>query len=209
MPIITNLEERLMQAVLTLYRRVEPNVMAETYRAMYRLADAFSQAVEEFITTSYPLATAPGWVLDQHWGPKFNVPRNGLSDSDYRLYIQAQILLILSAGHPDEVLRIIRLLLPTATSILFTPFYPKAWHVEILGVDLATAEPVLRFLSTAPSPQGGGFATAGENGIAVSSDAEVLSFSSTHGAVTIAGFFSSVYGASGGVEAGYAHATQI
>lgn len=287
-----------MQAVLTLYRRAAANVMREWYRTLYRLSDSTALALEEYVEQSYPLDTASTWVLDQHWGPKFNVPRNGLNDADYRLFIKAQALLIVSAGRPDEILTILRLLLPTALPMLFTPLYPKAWIINIDGVPLTdetivtinsaatgnytitvleqqatyaaivppdttatiatflagavtglglpvTVTPgpglneftikadnandtlgvvvdegdisistqvgaglVLNFLETRPSPEGGGFATAGENGFAIVQDAMALNFSSVHGAVTVTGWFSSVHGAVTDA-AGWAHAGQL
>ena len=64
---------------------------------------------------------------------------------------------------------------------------------------------VLQFLETQPSPIGGGFATAGENGFAISLDPETLNYSSIHGPVTVTGFYGSINGPGGGVQAGHAH----
>lgn len=117
MAFLSDLTARLTQTIQTLYRAVENNVMAALYQSGLELSDDIAEALVEYVETSYPLQTASGWVLDDHWGPKFNVPRNGLSDADYRLYIQAQALLILSAGRPDEILNILRILLPPAATL--------------------------------------------------------------------------------------------
>lgn len=201
--------ERLLPAIKTLYRRKSDNIIRLWYQMLYELGDTIGEALLEY-RDNFGLATAPGWLLDEHWGPKYDIPdRNGLNDADYRLYIQASILLITSNGRADEILTILRLLLPGATTIDFTPFYPKSWIVTVLGVDIATAELAFKFLSTGPSPEGGGFATAGEVGLGVVADPEVLTYSSLHGVVTIAGGWSSFYGPSGSTEAGYAHAEEF
>ena len=55
-----------------------------------------------------------------------------------------------------------------------------------------------------------GFSVAGDNGVAVISDAIVFTFNSIYNVVPPSvGWYSSVYGASGGAEAGWAHAAMI
>lgn len=174
--------------------------------------DTCAEALAEYIETDWPLATAVGWVLDQHWGPYHNLQRNGMTDADYRLYIRAKRLLNRSWGSADQALTIFRLLLPTST-LSFTPSYPKAWTINITGVDMATALPAIKFMEKKPSPQGGGFSVCGDNGTAVIVDPDCFNYSSVYGVMgvdyLVTGWFSSVYGAGGGVQAGYAHVGMI
>ena len=174
--------------------------------------DALAEAMQEYAEVNWPLDTAAGWVLDDHWGPYHNLQRNGLSDSDYRLYIHAKRLLNRSWGSADQALTIFRLLLPTAT-LAFSPFYPKAWTINIGGVDMATAQAALSFMEKKPSPAGGGFSVCGDNGQAIVVDPECFNYSSVYGTIgvdyVVTGWFSSVYGPGGGVQAGYAHVAAI
>lgn len=170
--------------------------------------DALGEALFEWSETSQPLTTASTWMLDEHWGPLHNLQRNGLSDADYRLYIQAKRFLNRSWGAADQALEIFALLLPTA-DLSFTPFYPKSWIITITGVDMATAAPAVLFMTKKPSPQGGGFSVCGDNGFAVTVDPECLNFSSVYGVMgvdyQVTGWYGSVYGAGGGTQAGWAH----
>lgn len=225
MAIFQNYLAHLSGLVPSLYRRMPQVVIDEedgttTSQNILNLAqvlplqflDACAEALVEYIETDWPLATAAGWVLDDHWGPYHNLQRNGLSDTDYRLFIRAKRLLNRSWGAADQALTIFRLLLPTST-LAFTPWYPKAWTITITGVSMAVAAPAVNFMTKKPSPQGGGFSVCGDNGTAVIVDPECFNYSSVYGVIgvdyLVTGWFSSVYGAGGGVQAGYAHVAAI
>ena len=174
--------------------------------------DAGGQALAEMMDTSWPLATASGWVLDEHWGPYHDVQRNGADDDDFRIFIRAKRLLNRSWGAADQALQIFNLLLPKA-NLEWTAYYPKAWTITITGVTMAEAAQAVAFMTKKPSPLGGGFSVCGDNGAAIIGDTEVFSYSSVHGApgldYSVTGWFGSVYGAGGGAQAGYAHVAAI
>ncbi len=222
MPIFRSFVETLASKVPTLLRRMpqvqideetstSKNIINLLVVLTYQILDASGEALEEFSSTSWPLDTASGWVLDRHWGPYHDLQRNGLSDADYRLYIHAKRLLNRSWGAADQALGIFRLLLPTST-LSFVPYYPKAWVINITGVDMATAALAVKFMTKRPSPLGGGFSVCGDNGFAVITDKKVFSYSSVYGTpgvdYDVSGWFGSVYGAVTDA-AGYAHAQQI
>ena len=174
----------------------------------YQALDVVGDALTEMMEVSRPLATASGWVLDEHWGPWHNLQRNGQSDADYRRYTYARRLLMRSWGAADQAIEIFKYLLPVAT-VTWTPAYPKAWTITITGVSMADAAPAVLFMTKQPSPKGGGFSVCGDNGAAVIADADVFSYSSVHGAVpTSAGWYSSTHGAVAGA-AGWAHVAAI
>lgn len=225
MAIFTDLVETYIPLVPVILRRMAPVVIdadgTETSANVINLAfivggvqplQALTQALDEMATTDYPLATAAGWVLDEHWGPMHNVQRNGGTDAEFRVFVQAKRLLNVSWGAADQALNIIALLLPAAGTI-FTPYYPKAWTIAITGVPMADTAEVLAFLSKKPSPLGGGFSVCGDNGFALVTDPDCFNYSSVYGVLgvdyDVTGFFGSVYGAGGGTQAGYAHVAAI
>lgn len=173
---------------------------------------ALAEALDEMDTTAYPLATAATWVLDEHWGPMHNVQRNGGTDAEFRTFVQAKRLLNASWGAADQALNIFALLLPAAGTI-FTPYYPKAWTIQLTGVDMNDAAEAIAFMTKKPSPLGGGFSVCGDNGTAVITDKECFNYSSVYGVMgvdyDVTGWFGSVYGPGGGDQAGYAHVAAI
>ena len=224
MPIFRRYVADILPLVPTMLRRRGPrvtlpsgeetssNILNLALALGYEVMDGAAEALEEYASTSWPLATAAAWVLDQHWLPFHNLQRNGLSDADARAYCYAKRILNKSWGAADQALDIFTLLLPAAT-LTFTPFYPKAWTINITGVDMATAAPVLAFMEKRPSPIGGGFSVCGDNGAAVIVDPECFNYSSIYGVIgvdyDVTGWFGSVYGAGGGAQAGYAHVGAI
>lgn len=208
MAIFRRFVEDVFPLVPTVLRRVATNLMNITYKVYFQGHDAVAEALEEYVV-AWPIDTAPGWVLDTHWGPYHSLQRNGMTDADYRTYIHAKRMLNVSWGAGDQALKIFKRLLPTA-GLTFSYFAPKSWVIDITGVDMAEAAAALKFMTKRPSPEGGGFSVAGDNGLAVVADKKVFSYSTVYGpAPPSAGWFSSVYGASGGDEAGWAHLTQI
>ena len=209
MTIFTRYVEDLANLVPVVLRRKADNVLNLLINLGYEALDAQGEALEEMADTSWPLTTASGWVLDEHWGPYHDLQRNGQTDADFRTYIRAKRLLNRSWGSADQALTIFALLLPTA-DLSFTPWYPKAWTIGITGVDMATAAPAVLFMTKKPSPQGGGFSVCGDNGQAVISDPVVFTYNSIYGVnPPSVGWYSSIYGASGGAEAGWAHVAGI
>ncbi len=212
MAIFTSYLEDMSQFVPVILRRQATNVLNLLVNLGYAALDAQGEALTEMMETSWPLTTASGWVLDEHWGPYHDLQRNGQSDADYRLYIRAKRLLNRSWGSADQALAIFKLLLPTA-DLSFVPYYPKAWVINITGVDMATAAPAVLFMTKKPSPQGGGFSVCGDNGFSIVVDPECFNYSSVYGTLgveyDVTGWFGSVYGAGGGTQAGYAHVQQI
>lgn len=209
MPVFSDFTGRYLPLVKTLLRRKATNMVNLWTTILTEGAEAAGEASSEFVDTGYPAQTASAWVLDQHWGPIMGLQRNGLSDAQYRLYVLAKRRLNVATGNVDGLLVLLRELLPGATGLVWTPYYPKSWEVVISGVPLVDAGAVLEFLRKRPSPQGGGYSVAGDNGVGIAFDAIVMSFSSTHGAVAVTGSFSSTHGASGSAEAGWAHVVPI
>lgn len=212
MPIFKRFVETYSDLVPTILRRKAKNVLNLALQQFFAAQDAVAEALDEYIEGGWPLPTARGWVLDQHWGPYLNLQRNGNTDAEYRVYLRAKKLLNRSWGAADQALQIFQLILPTAT-LTFTPAYPKHWLVNIFGVDLAEAGKAIEFMRKYPSPLGGGFSVCGDNGFAVASDAKVFSYSSVYGTegveYDVTGWFSSVYGDPGSDTAGWAHLAQI
>ena len=124
MAIFRKYTEDLFPLVPTVLRKFTRNVMNLVLEVQFNAADAVAEALEEF-SESWPIDAAPGWLLDRHWLPYHNLQRNGMTDAEARLYIHAKRLLNISWGAGDQVLRIMQLLLPTAT-LKFDYFPPKA-----------------------------------------------------------------------------------
>lgn len=224
MAIYTKFVEEWLPKVPTLLRRMSPqvtiddgtetssNIINLLVALTYEVFDARGEALEEMMATGWPLATASAWVLDEHWGPYHDVQRNGGTDSEFRLFIRAKRLLNRSWGAADQALEIFALLLPAA-GFIFTPYYPKAWVISITGIPMADAAEAIAFMTKKPSPLGGGFSVCGDNGFALVVDPECFNYSSVYGVIgvdyVVDGFFGSVYGAGGGVQAGYAHVAAV
>lgn len=191
----------------TLLRRKPDNIINLTIKVYCQAMDAVAEALEEYID-SWPIDTAPTWVLDQHWLPYHGLQRNGMVDADVRKYIHAKRLLNKSWGSGDQALEIFDLLLGGGATLSFSYFPPKSWVVNIIGVPLADAALAMTFMEKKPSPEGGGFSVCGDNGVAVAAEKIVFTYSSIYGAVTVPGFFGSIHGVAAD-EAGYAHAVGI
>lgn len=200
---------RYTGAVKTALRQRAANSIPSWVKVLTEVATAQGQALSEFFDTSYPVQTASGWVLDQHWGPSLNLLRNGLTDVQFRLYCLVKRRLNRSWGNVDGVLVILRELLPAATSITWNLWSTKTWEVVVAGVPLADSALAFEFIRKRPSPEGGGYSVGGDNAFAIGFDALVMTFSSTHGVVAVPASFSSTHGPSGSGEAGWAHAVPI
>ena len=209
MTIFRSYVEDLWPKVPTLLRRFRKNIINLTAQQMYAAHDVIAEALQDFIETRWPIPTASRWIIDQHWLPYHNLQRNGMTDEEARTFIRAKRILNYSWGSADQALEIFTILLPPAALLTWSYFAPKSWVVNITGVTMSEAALAVAFMRKNPSPQGGGFSVAGDNGQAVIVDAEALNFSSIHGAVTITGWFGSIHGVGGGAQTGYAHAVGI
>lgn len=210
MPIFRRYVEDLLPRVPTVLRKFPENIINLLVDVQLQGLDAVAEALEDYVD-AWPIDTAPAWLLDAHWLPYHNLQRNGMTDAQARRHIHAKRLLNKSWGAANQVLDIITTLLPTAAPH-FTYHPPKSWVVTILGVTMAQAQEALTFLEKKPSPQGGGFSVAGDNGTAIVQDDYVLSFTSVYGgppAIKITGWFTSVYGDPGSDVAGWAHVANI
>ncbi len=207
MPIFRRFVEDLLPLVPTIWRRKADNLFNITFNVFDQEMDSVAEALSEYIE-AWPIDTAPGWLLDAHWGPYHNILRNGLDDATFRIYIHAKRLLNKSWGAGDQALEIFHLLLPTADlSFSYSP--PKAYTINISGIDMVDTLDALKFMEKGPSPEGGGFSAAGDNGTAVIADKIVFSFNSVYGvAPPSIGWYSSVHGAVADT-AGWAHVVAI
>ncbi len=212
MTIFRNYVEDLIPLLPTVLRKKADNILRLALQVYYEAQDLVAEALEEYID-SWPIDTASTWVLDQHWLPYHNLQRNGSTDAEARTYIHAKRLLNKSWGAGDQALEIFRMLLPIGAVLSFSYFPPKSWVVNIIGIDMTDAASAIKFMTKKPSPEGGGFSVAGDNGVAVIADAKVFCYSSVYGTegveYDVTGWFSSVHGAGGGTQAGYAHAAGI
>lgn len=210
--------EVLWPKVPTVLRRMATNIVNLAHRAAFEAQDAIAEALQEYVDL-WPIDTAPTWLLDDHWGPYHNIQRNGLSDADFRVFIHAKRLLNKSWGTADQALEIFGVLLPLA-DLSFTYFPPKSWIVTITGVSMDDAAMAIAFMTKKPSPQGGGFSVAGDNGMAMIVDPKALNYGSVYGVVgvdyLVTGWYGSVYGPAppapipgGGEQAGHAHVAAI
>lgn len=196
----------------TIMRRMATNVLNITFQQYNVALDAVAESLVQFLDTSYPLLTASGWMLDEHWGPYVNVNRNGGSDDQYRLFIRAKRLLNREWGAADQALTLFALLIPAAT-LSITIQYPKSWTINIGGVPIADTLEAIAFMAKKPSPFGGGFSVCGDNGLATAVDAEAFNYGSVYGVMgvdyQVTGWFTSIYGDPGSAVAGYAHVAEI
>ena len=210
MAIFRSYVDDLLDLVPTILRRRQDNVIRLAHWAGLQVLDLAAKALEEYID-SWPIDTASTWVLDDHWLPYHNLQRNGQDNVTVRRYIHAKRLLNKSWGAADQILEILAILLPgTATS--FAYFAPKSWTVTIIGGDEAEVAGALRFLEKKPSPGGGGFSVAGDNGAAVVAFKTVFAYKSIHGvppvAVTEVGWYGSIHGVVA-TASGFAHVGAI
>jgi len=87
-------------------------------------------------------------VLGIHVG----VDRNGLSDSNYRLLIEAKVQINISSGQPERVISAIRFLYDT-NDIEYSPEYPAKVGIYVVGQTYTIPEALL-ILQILPSGVG-------------------------------------------------------
>lgn len=98
------------------------------------LAAAFTQLDTDRLTDN-----AFGAQLDL-LGEIVGQPREGLSDADYRLRLQAKILLNRCSGTAEEILAIFTLLVPDATVIELRDYPPASFKLMLYAVTFTGSE---------------------------------------------------------------------
>lgn len=94
----------------------------ELENALFELGDAFW------------VNTAVGAQLDGI-GEIVGIARDGADDTTYRIRIKARVLINLSSGTPNEILTLVRALLPAgASDPSYTPYYPAAFAISVTGL---------------------------------------------------------------------------
>jgi hypothetical protein len=83
--------------------------------------------------------TAVGVQLDAI-GEIVGAAREGLDDERYRVRVRVRILLNLTNGTPNEILRIVNMLIEGGAAYgTYTPIYPASFNIELHG-DLTEAQ---------------------------------------------------------------------
>lgn len=171
------------------------------------LISSYLEEIDEIETALWQLQeerwldTAEGEQLDGI-GRIVGVRRNG-TDDHYRLRLRAQIQILLSSGTIPEILRIFRLLIDSAATLRYTPFYPAAYQIRVGNQALEDYELIeLSRALTETCP-------AGVNGqllYQVSEDADTFTFSTGSGleASTAQGMGDTSNAATGGEFSGVA-----
>jgi len=122
---------------------------------------AFVNQIQELENVCFELLSqrwldnAEGAQLDG-FGSIVGEAREGRTDDDYRLAIQARILLNLSSGTPEDIIALARAL-TDGSSVLLAQYFPAYFTVEILEplASAAIAEKIASFIEEA-SPAGVG-----------------------------------------------------
>lgn len=100
----SDLEERAQQRLLVPLRKPRMRALAQAFAAGAQLHE--DQCMDLIVGTD--LAVATGHALDQ-WGGLVGEQRLGLSDTEYRQFIQARMLVNRSASTTDELLEILEI----------------------------------------------------------------------------------------------------
>lgn len=94
---------------------------------------------------------AEGYQLDV-LGIHVGADRNGLSDTDYRLLIEAKVQINISSGQPERLISALRFLYDT-NDIEYTPIYPAKVGIYVVDQTYTTPEALL-LLQIIPSGVG-------------------------------------------------------
>ena len=133
------------------------------------------------------IGTAFGATLDAI-GELINRKRNGLSDDDYRAAITVDLRTLFASGTAPDLLELLVILVGPGRTITFVDAFPAAFCIII--EDLTDAEALLfgDIFSDVPA--------AGVAGCLIQIDPDAVhTFSSTHGAVPLVGYYGSTHGA--------------
>ena len=111
--------DRAIDMIVT--RLKKPRITGFIITAAYeieQLEDTLWQMIAERL-----LATAVGVNLDQY-GKLVGEPRNGLTDGDYRAFIEARILSNLSNGEVNRLTQILSVIGRSIGPVIYHPLYP-------------------------------------------------------------------------------------
>ena len=99
-------------------------------------------------TKRLPIDSATGVQLDGI-GDIVGRLRNALDDAHYLLWLKAQMLANASAGCPETLVRIVKLLVGTSNVVHLYNVYPAAVLIDITGVLPTVASDLMQILPTA------------------------------------------------------------
>lgn len=91
------------------------------------------------VLLSYVLDSVTGSRLDTI-GKVVGQPRKGVSDAQYRIYLQARIRVNRSHGLPADIVGLMVLLL-SGTEHSYNPYWPASFFIEVMGLDIDTVDP--------------------------------------------------------------------
>lgn len=118
-PYIFDHVDRRLARLISRLRKPNIEILVRMYgEALEELEDsAYNLIVERFITTSV------GAQLDV-WGIIVGERRNGLTDGDYRAFIEARILSNLSNGEINRLTQILSVIGRSIGPVIYHPLYP-------------------------------------------------------------------------------------
>ncbi len=122
-----------LDSLVEQFRR-QPKILAFLTSFLNQIQDAENAAFE--LIDERTLATAVGVQLDG-LGSIIGLARGGLTDDQYRLRLQAQILVNRSSGTIPQLLEIIALLDPGVLTL--TESFPAAFIMQVLNITQAPA----------------------------------------------------------------------
>jgi hypothetical protein len=103
----------------------------------------YLEDIADTLIVERTLAQAIGKQLDQY-GRIVGEPRLGALDDDYRRFIRARILANNSESKPDDLIRVLAMLMDVlAEEIKLSELYPAAYELQVV-VDVAPTIEVLR-----------------------------------------------------------------
>lgn len=124
------------------------NLIGAIVEPVQEIEDALHQ-----LLIARSVTTAIGAQLDI-LGEIVGQAREGRTDDDYRIWINARILVNRSTGTPNDSLEIMQLVEPLAVTSI-TDYYPASYEVESIGIQNTPA--VLAEIMRAVKPAGVGF----------------------------------------------------
>ena len=123
--------------------RDAPNIIALLTPFLTQEQELEASAFEILIDTALP--NAIGEQLDGI-GRIVGEPRFGRTDADYRIAINARILVNQSEGTPEELIAIVNALISASTSITFTESFPAEFEIETTDAITVSGTQVGKFV---------------------------------------------------------------
>lgn len=144
---ITNHEEQGAARLVTQFKRT--TIMKAFLQSHFGEAQALEGVLWE-IYDAREIDKATGAQLDVI-GKLVKQPREGRDDAAYRLALKARRAVHLSSGTPDQLMRLVTLMLPAVT-VSYSEAYPCSFRLDAHGATAPTeAEIVAGFLAEARS----------------------------------------------------------